>query len=184
MKIWSLPKHENLTTGKNIVEKRRISLLFHNIFNMPLTSSVQIHKYLLNVVVRIIFSSILQIWYVEVRISRSISESALEFEITRVECIKLATYLVCGSCKRQSFKSTKRRRDVEQTVTRSQWSKLEVSGPTDHCTIKEVSKVIILWVNRHACMLQRSNLSFWKEWQSFTLVRKVRTVSCLPEFIT
>ena len=34
----------------------------------------------------IIFSSILQIWYIEVRISRSISESPLEFDITRVDC--------------------------------------------------------------------------------------------------
>ena len=42
--------------------------------------------YLFNVVNRISFSSILQIWYVEVRISRSISESPLEFEITRVDC--------------------------------------------------------------------------------------------------
>ena len=32
------------------------------------------------------FSSILQFWYVEVRISRSISKSPLEFEITRVDC--------------------------------------------------------------------------------------------------
>ena len=37
----------------------------------------------------IIFSWILQIWYVEVRISRSISESHLEFEITTVNCINL-----------------------------------------------------------------------------------------------
>ena len=36
---------------------------------------------------QIIFSSILQTWYVELRISRSISESPLEFEITRVDCI-------------------------------------------------------------------------------------------------
>ena len=36
---------------------------------------------------RIIFPSILQIGYVEVRISRSISESPLKFEITRVDCI-------------------------------------------------------------------------------------------------
>ena len=40
-------------------------------------------------VTRIIFSSILQIWYVEVRISRSISESSLEFEITRVDCMDI-----------------------------------------------------------------------------------------------
>ena len=32
------------------------------------------------------FSSSLQFWYVEVRISRSISDSPLEFEITRVDC--------------------------------------------------------------------------------------------------
>ena len=38
-------------------------------------------------VVRIIFSSILQIWYVEVRISQSISESPLELEITRIDCM-------------------------------------------------------------------------------------------------
>ena len=80
-------KYENLTTGKkNIVEKRRncsISPLFYNIFNISLTSY---YIYLLNVVVRMICSSILQIWYVEVRISRSISESPLEFEITRVDC--------------------------------------------------------------------------------------------------
>ena len=74
VKIWSLPKHGHLTTGKkNIVEKgRNCSPLFHNIFNIYLTSRVQLHIYLINVVVRIIFSSILQILYVEVRISRSI----------------------------------------------------------------------------------------------------------------
>ena len=42
---------------------------------------------MLNVVNRIIFSSILQIWYVEVRISQSNSESPLAFEITRVDCM-------------------------------------------------------------------------------------------------
>ena len=94
VKIWSLSKHENLTTGKkNIVEKRRncswgaISPLFHNISIISLTSRVQLHIYLLNVVVRVILSSFLQNWYVEVRISRSISESPLVFEITRVDCI-------------------------------------------------------------------------------------------------
>ena len=92
VKVLSLPKHENLITGENIVEKRRnwslaISPLFHNIFTVSLTSRVQLHIYLLNVGVRILFSSILQIWYVEVRISRSISENTLGFEITRVDCI-------------------------------------------------------------------------------------------------
>ena len=93
MKIWSLPKHENLTTGKKYCGKEEKLLLRSNFssfpqyfqyisnFNSPIT-----HIYLLNVVVRIIFSSILQIWYVELRISRSISEGPLEFEITRVDC--------------------------------------------------------------------------------------------------
>ena len=40
-------------------------------------------------VVRFIFFSVLQIWYVEVWISRSISESPLDFEITRIDCITL-----------------------------------------------------------------------------------------------
>ena len=33
------------------------------------------------------FFSILEIWYVELRVSRCISESPLEFEITRADCI-------------------------------------------------------------------------------------------------
>ena len=90
MKVWSLPKHENVTAGKKYCgkEEKAISPLFHNIFNISLTN-VQTHIYLFNVVNRIIFSSNLQIWYVEVQISRSISESLLEFEITRVDCIIL-----------------------------------------------------------------------------------------------
>ena len=44
---------------------------------------------------QIIFSSILQTWYVELRISRSISESPLEFEITRVDCIRLLGLQSC-----------------------------------------------------------------------------------------
>ena len=47
-----------------------ISHLFHNIFNVSLSSGVNLHVHLLNVTFRFIFSSILQIWYVEVRISR------------------------------------------------------------------------------------------------------------------
>ena len=91
VKIWFLPKHENLT----IVEKRincslgAISPLFHNIFSIFLISRVQLHINLLKVVNWIILSSILQIWYVDLRISRSISERPLEFEITRIDCIRL-----------------------------------------------------------------------------------------------
>ena len=94
VKIWSLPKHENLTTCKKYCGKEEKLLLRSNFSSLPqyfqnisLTSRVQLHIYLLNVVNQISFSSILQIWYVEVRISRSISESPLEFEITRVDCI-------------------------------------------------------------------------------------------------
>ena len=53
---------------------------------MSLTSEVKLHIHLLNEVVRFIVSSLLQLWYLEVRISRSVSESPLEFEITRVDC--------------------------------------------------------------------------------------------------
>ena len=67
------------------MEKRR-NLFGHNIFNISLTSRVQLHIYLLNAVNQIIFSSILQIWYVKVRISWSISESPWKVEITRVDC--------------------------------------------------------------------------------------------------
>ena len=87
------------------MEKRRncskgaISPLFHNIFNISWISRVKLHVHLWNVAVQFIFSSILQLWYVEVRISRSISESPLEFEITRVDCIwmqwKKRIYYVC-----------------------------------------------------------------------------------------
>ena len=52
MKIWSLPKDENLITDNKILWKKgAISPLFHNIFNISLTSRVQLHIYLLNVVV-------------------------------------------------------------------------------------------------------------------------------------
>ena len=47
---------------------------------------------------QIIFSSILQFWYVDIRISRSISESPLEFHITRVDFIVL--FVICNVNKR------------------------------------------------------------------------------------
>ena len=81
------------TRLQNIVEKRRnyssgaISPLFHNLFKyIFLTKGVKLHSHVWNLVVRIIFSSILQIWYVEVRISRSVLEGPFDFEITRVDC--------------------------------------------------------------------------------------------------
>ena len=94
-KIWSLPIHENLTTDGKYCRKEEKLLLrsnfssFPQYFNISLTSKVQLPISLLNVVNQIIFSSILQTWYVELRISRSISESPLEFEITRVDCMTI-----------------------------------------------------------------------------------------------
>ena len=77
---------------------------------------------------RINFSSILQIWYVEVRISRSISESPLEFEITRVDCIRnlrLYTFAIfvgvfpAGTQHQNDVLSTSMRRDhVASTLIR------------------------------------------------------------------
>ena len=95
VKLLSLPKHESLTAGEKYCGKEEKLLL--NIFNISLTSRVQLHIYLLNVVVWIIFSTILQIWCVEVRISRSISESPFEFEIMRIDCIKSEIWLNGGA---------------------------------------------------------------------------------------
>ena len=53
------------------------SHLFHYVFTISLNSGVKFHIHLWNVVVWLFFSSILQIWYVEVRISRRISDSPL-----------------------------------------------------------------------------------------------------------
>ena len=93
VKIWSLFLHETMTTGNKIMWKRgeiapkEQFLLFSKLFYIYifLTSGVKLHTDLLNVVV-LLFSSLSQIWYVEVRISRSVSVSPLEFEITRVDC--------------------------------------------------------------------------------------------------
>ena len=52
-----------------------------------LTPGVKLHIHLLNVMFNLLFSSFSQHRYAEVQISRSISVSPLEFEITRVDCI-------------------------------------------------------------------------------------------------
>ena len=93
MKIWSLFKHETLTTGHKILWKRGEIAPKSNFSSFP-----QYFQYMSNFRSKITytfvkcgcliyFSLILQTWYVEVLISRSISESPLEFEITRVDCI-------------------------------------------------------------------------------------------------
>ena len=60
VKFWSLFKYKNLTTGNKILWKRggAISPLFHNIFNISLTSGVKLHIQLLNVVIRFFFPQI------------------------------------------------------------------------------------------------------------------------------
>ena len=70
------------------VEKGRF-LLFHNIYNIFLTSEAKVHMHLWDVIVRFTLPSILQIWHVVERISRSISESPLQIEIKRIGCIRI-----------------------------------------------------------------------------------------------
>ena len=124
MNIWSLPIHENLTTGGKYCRKEEKLLLRSNFSSFPqyfqyissLTSKVQLPTSLLNVVNRIIFSSILQIWYVELRISRSISESPLEFEITRVDCIIKTTMMKQSKWHNDDLKP-KRKKTTNRTKT-------------------------------------------------------------------
>ena len=76
MKIWSLFSYRNRTTDNKILWKRGEIAgsnfsFFHNIFNISLTSGVK---------------------YIDVRISRSISDSPLDFEITRVDCSLSSLY--------------------------------------------------------------------------------------------
>ena len=96
VKIWSLPKHENLTTGKKLLWKRgeiapkEQFLLFSTIFSIYLQIlRVQLHIYLLNVVVRTIF--FLNSGNLICR-GTDISKyfrSPFEFEITRVDCTRI-----------------------------------------------------------------------------------------------
>ena len=87
VKILSRLKHENLTTGKKYCGKEEKLLSFPQYFQYISNFKSPITYIFVKCGCSNYFSSILQIWYVEVRISRSISESPLEFEITRVDCI-------------------------------------------------------------------------------------------------
>ena len=71
-------------------------------------------KGLWNVVSRFNFSSILQLWYVEVRISRSIPVRPLKFEKTRVDCTKVRASELRTVFTR-SYKKSKRAQDVYTT---------------------------------------------------------------------
>ena len=63
-------------------------LLFSTLFNIYifLTSEVRLHIHLLNVVVQFIVFLTLSTLTCRGRISRTVSVSPLEFEITRVDC--------------------------------------------------------------------------------------------------
>ena len=96
MKIWSLPKHENLITGNKILWKREEIaskeqfLLFSTIFSTYARISnfkSPITYIFVKCGCSIYFFLNLEIGYVEVRISRNILENPLEFKITRVDCI-------------------------------------------------------------------------------------------------
>ena len=95
VKIWPLLELENVTTGKKYCGKEEKLLLRSNFSSFPQYfqyisnfKSPITYIYLLNVVVRIIsFSSVLELWYVEIRVYRSILKSPLEFQLKRVDCI-------------------------------------------------------------------------------------------------
>ena len=100
-KIWSLPKHENLATGKTYCGKEEKLLLrsnfsfFPQYFQYISNFKSLIHIYLLNVVNRIIFflnsanlicrSTDISMYF----------RNLLEFEITRVDCTTISWGRVC-----------------------------------------------------------------------------------------
>ena len=142
------------------MEKRRncsyaaISPLFHNIFNVSLTSVVMVvklHIRLWNVVVRFIFSSILQIWYVEIRISRSISESPLDFEITRVDLCKYHIYFEYSN--KQTRPNRMRRLIRVHTIWHSSCSTLTQQQVVNHLytdtRYNDKFIIMIIWMTRN-----------------------------------
>ena len=76
MKIWSLFVHENLTTGNKIFWKKTWEiateeqfLLLSTILQESITYSFEMWLF------ELFFSSLLQVWFIDVRISRGIPES-------------------------------------------------------------------------------------------------------------
>ena len=126
-------------------------LLFSTIFSLYLFQ-VQLHINLLNVVVRIIFSSILQIWYVEVRISRSISESPLEFEITRVDCILFSLFLQENICCRYSL-------EASNEYPQHMFSQINKKIPVLF-SLKKSALAGVMWRLRSSAKMRRLNSIF------------------------
>ena len=93
-KIWSSFKHRNLTSSNKILWIRgeiapdKQFLPFPQYFQyIFLTKGVSLHIIQLwKLVMQFVLSSILKIWYVKVRIPRSVSEGPFNFMITRVDC--------------------------------------------------------------------------------------------------
>ena len=97
VKIWSLFNMEILWKRGGYGE---ISPLFHIIyFRRQITYSF------MECGCSIYFSSVLKIWFVEVRMPRSISESPLDFEITRVDCIWSWIYHQINICHRTGLQT-------------------------------------------------------------------------------
>ena len=95
VKICSLFKHGSLKTDYKLVWKRGEIAPFSSFsqyFQYISNSGVKLHIRLWNVVVLLTFLPTIEIWYVEVRISRSISESPLHFEIIRINCTVLCCH--------------------------------------------------------------------------------------------
>ena len=91
-----------ISTGNKILWKRgeiapKDFSSFPQYFEYISNLVVKLDIHLWNVVVRFIFSSVMQILYVEVRISGIILESPLGFEITRVDCSDLSTIFLIYS---------------------------------------------------------------------------------------
>ena len=84
----------------------------------------------------------MQIWYVEVRISRSISGSSLEFEITRVDCI-----WKCG------WGSTQNRNSVSKWILQKRFIRYHIDV---YCTnLNGIRNATLQWIT--VCLSERTH---------------------------
>ena len=96
MKVWSLLKHENLTSNKILWKRGEIapSPLFHNIFNISLTSGIKITYSFVKCGCSIyFFLNSENLICRGTDISKYFRES-LDFEITRVDCASTRLYFL------------------------------------------------------------------------------------------
>ena len=94
-----------MTTGNKMMWKRgeiaNFSSFPHYFQNISIFRSQIAYSFVKCGCLIYLLSSVLQTWYVEIRIYRSISESPLDFEITTVDCI-MGTCDMCGQRKLNS----------------------------------------------------------------------------------